>query len=343
MSDEYEKLQQQVNLLQQRLAVVESGKGALSPNIENGIYQCDRDPGNWTLWGENILTILEARCLDNGEGTSWPHGPYGHVYIDMFAVPDDLDSIPDGADQRRLGPPMRLRGPWRTHDGLDEWLDFDEVTYGQGGIFPWDSADELVLRIFESDQSEDGAFGRRNDILGFEKIIRFDTVDQTLTASCNLFTNDHPRLRISDRVAFELKLATRDFTFPSDEVERLDLDSQSGNAIFAENLEPRGQYGIEISGTFRFSNNGKFQDAVYRQRRPGNWDRAEPEREKAVHIQGRLPWNEDVPPPFSDSHNYRLVAVADDAGRMNFRLVDNDYHDNEGRLEISIYGPITHH
>ena len=119
MNDESEDLKTKLRALEKRLAILECGKASLSPNIINGLYHCDRDPGNWILWGEDVLTILEAKCLDNGEGTAWPHGPYGHVYLDLFEVPNDLDSIPDGADQRRIGPSMRLRGPWRTHDGLD--------------------------------------------------------------------------------------------------------------------------------------------------------------------------------------------------------------------------------
>lgn len=340
MNDESEDLKTKLRALEKRLAILECRKASLSPNIINGLYHCDRDPGNWILWGEDVLTILEAKCLDNGEGTAWPHGPYGHVYLDLFEVPNDLDSIPDGADQRRIGPSMRLRGPWRTHDGLDEWLDCDTVTYQQGGIFSWGNSDEIVLRLYESDQSEDGSFGRRDDVLGFEKITRSETVDQVLTVSCNLFTNDHPRRRMSDRVAFEIKLATRDFVFPTNNVERLNIDSRFGNAIFAENLEPLRRYGVEISGTFRFSRNGKFQDAVYRQRRPGNWERPKPEKKRGIRIQGRLPWNEDVPPPFSPDHSYRFVAMANSAGRINLCLVDNHYEDNEGALEIKIYGPI---
>jgi hypothetical protein len=314
----------------------------LSPNILDGVYDCGQDPGNWVLWSQEVLAILEARCHDNGEGADWPHGPFGHIYIDLFDPPPDLDAIPDGADHRRLmEPPLRLRGCWRTHDGLDEWLDGDVVTYRQGGILAWGEREEIVLRLYESDGSEDGAWGRRNDVLGFERIRKTDTTGQVVTVSCHPFTNDHPRRRRPDQVAFELKLQTMTWTFPTQQVDQVKIDSRKGNTVWAEHLEPGGRYGIEVRGHFRYAESGKRQDAVYRQRRSGHWQTGDAEPTWGFRMQGRLPWNEDRPPAHRSDHTYRFVGMADGRGRMGFRIEDNEYEDNDGVLEVSIYGPIA--
>ncbi|MEW6571357.1 MAG: hypothetical protein AB1390_09320 [Nitrospirota bacterium] len=204
----------------------------ISPRIKNDVYMAKEDAGNWES-GDEVLCVLEAECYENGDGSfnDWLHGPFGHVYWDIFEAKGSIDEIPDGADERRIQPPRFFRGPYRTHDGQDEWLDqYDYkvieklkqkyktmqipkviwcLKYDSAGLWVWkDRQDAIILRLWESNsQSEDGTwFGRRNTVLGYEKIVRQET-QVPRWYSFYEFTNDHPRKK-TQKVAFRLLLQT---------------------------------------------------------------------------------------------------------------------------------------
>ena len=151
--------------------------------------------------------------IDNGEGDEQPHGPHGNLYWDVFGAFEPLMRSPDGADKRRVQSQHVLRGPHRTHGATDEWLDDESMMYSGAGLFRWNAApgtaDAVVLRIWESDGSEDGFLGRRNDVLGMEYIRRKDTESPCgLWVPFHTYTNDHPRRRSSE-IALWLLLRTR--------------------------------------------------------------------------------------------------------------------------------------
>ena len=67
----------------------------------------------------------------------------------------------------------------------------------------------MVLRIRESDGSDDGGWGRRDDVLGMELISRQRTSNPCgVWVAFHKYTNDHPRRRLN-QVALWLKLRTR--------------------------------------------------------------------------------------------------------------------------------------
>ncbi|HCU25189.1 MAG TPA: hypothetical protein DF383_09235 [Deltaproteobacteria bacterium] len=320
-----------------------SPKKSPSPNLINGIYECGLDAGNWHLWGTQVLTLLEAKCFDNGEGDEPPHGPFGHIYIDFFEANEDLNSLSDNMDQRRIPmlprTPRRLRGPWRTHKGLDEWLDQDKVVYRRGGLFEWKSRDAVVLRVYESDGSEDGFLGRRNDVLGFERIHKAQTDGKILTLPCYRFSNSHPRRR-EPVVAMELKLTTHSYDFPFQPIAVVEVSSEQEASVTVRSLQAAKPYAVQVQGNYRFAGDGRMQDAVYRQQKPGDWNQARQESEKGLQIQGRCPWNIDVAPSFSPDHKYRFVALADNAGELHLHIADNKRSDNRGKLQVSVFGPL---
>lgn len=169
--------------------------GGLSPARDAfGSYNGAADRPNWAPVGADTLQICAAYVSDNGEGTNWPHGPIGNLYVDTFGAGEPLDPSPDGADRRRIGQLRQLRGPHRTHDTTDEWLDDELQRYQQAGVFVWGGRSALVLRVWESDGSEDGSWGRRNDVLGMERIMRAPTLGGQWVA-LHSYTNAHPRRR----------------------------------------------------------------------------------------------------------------------------------------------------
>ncbi len=94
-----------------------------------------------------------------------------------------------------------LRGPHNTHGNTDEWLDDEVVKYNGFGLYNWGShfttGQRLILRVWESDSmSEDGNWlGRRNDVLGMERISRSRTEASEVWVPFHKYTNDHPRRR----------------------------------------------------------------------------------------------------------------------------------------------------
>lgn len=159
-----------------------------------GAYNGFADRPNFLAVGSNTLQVCAAYVFDNGEGAFGVHGPEGNLYVDFFAPTEPLGSSPDGADHRRLGPPRQLRGPHRTHDTTDEWNDDELQRYRNAGVFQWGGRTAIVLRVWESDGSEDGSWGRRNDVLGMERITRASTLGG-IWVPLHKYTNDHPRRR----------------------------------------------------------------------------------------------------------------------------------------------------
>lgn len=185
----------------------------LSPRIDiRGFYRGENDPNAATLVS-NTLQVCAVHVIDNGEGATGIHGPFGHLYIDIFPPTEPLAYSHDGADKRRIRDPRRLRGPHRTHDDDDEWLDDEAMVYMNYGIHVFNinegpAADRVVMRVWESDsQSEDGSWGRRNDVLGMELIDRALTAQGPRWVDFHAYTNDHPRVR-TQRVALRMLLQT---------------------------------------------------------------------------------------------------------------------------------------
>jgi len=169
----------------------------LSPRRDSyGSYNGSTDQPNTLIVTTDTLQICAMYVADNGEGDSRPHGPYGNLYVDFFDSSEPLSASPDGAASRRLGPARQLRGPHRTHDTTDEWLDDEFQRYQRFGVFRWSGRSSLVVRVWESDGSEDGSWGRRNDVLGMERIARSATLGSTWIP-LHKYTNDHPRRRTS--------------------------------------------------------------------------------------------------------------------------------------------------
>jgi len=171
---------------------------ALSPRRDSsGVLDGRRDRPNAIAVDDDVLQVCGAYVSDNGEADAWPHGPVGHINIDFFASTEPLAASEDRADQRRLGrSKRRLRGPHRTHGDLDEWLDDELQRYQEFGVFQWSGHPAVVARVWESDGSEDGRWGRRNDVLGMELVNRADTL-QGKWIPLHAYTNEHPRRRTS--------------------------------------------------------------------------------------------------------------------------------------------------
>lgn len=185
----------------------------ISPRIDaTGVYQGDEDRPNALEVGPGVLQICVAYVIDNGEGDNWPHGPFGNLYIDFFNPDEPLETSEDGADHRRIREPIVLRGPHETHHDTDEWLDDEVLRYTEFGMLQFDAegpaATQVVLRVWESDsQSEDGNWGRRNDVMGMELIDRAATEAEAIWVDLHKYTNGHPRFR-TEEVAMRLLVQT---------------------------------------------------------------------------------------------------------------------------------------
>jgi len=159
-----------------------------------GSYNGSADQPNTLAVTADTLQVCAMYTIDNGEGDSWPHGPYGNLYVDIFNANEPLGESQDGAANRRIDRERQLRGPHRTHDTTDEWFDDEFQRYQNFGVFRWNGRQSLVVRMWESDGSEDGSWGRRNDVLGMERIARSATLGG-LWVPLHKYTNDHPRRR----------------------------------------------------------------------------------------------------------------------------------------------------
>lgn len=167
----------------------------LSPNRDySGAYNGAADRPNTLPATADTLQVCGMYVIDNGEGSGGVHGPMGNLYIDIFDSSEPLLTSANGADRRRIGQPRQLRGPHRTHGTTDEWLDDELQRYQQFGAFSWGDRSALIVRIWESDGSEDGSWGRRNDVLGMERVSRVAT-RPGLWVPLHTYTNDHPRRR----------------------------------------------------------------------------------------------------------------------------------------------------
>lgn len=167
----------------------------LSPNRDTwGSYNGAADRPNTIPATADTLQVCGMYVMDNGEGSGGVHGPMGNLYIDIFDSREPMLTSANGADKRRIGPPRQLRGPHRTHGTTDEWLDEEVQRYQQFGVFSWGDRSALVVRIWESDGSEDGSWGRRNDVLGMERVSRVAT-RPGVWVPLHTYTNDHPRRR----------------------------------------------------------------------------------------------------------------------------------------------------
>ena len=182
--------------------------------------------------------MLAAECYDDGEGSDCPHGPFGSVHFDLFSATGPNaepywpnGTLADGADQRCLKLPedpsrcdRLLRGPRKTGAVClfgpapnYEWIDGDQLEYAWNddvsvgpGIYAWKPGEtSIVLRLWESDGSEDGDWlGRRNDLLGAELVEESVTeVPCGTWVTFHRYTNDHPR-QPTNSVAFRLRLMT---------------------------------------------------------------------------------------------------------------------------------------
>lgn len=188
----------------------------VSPFVDpsDGAYRAGLDRGNWVRARPGTLELLAIHVIDNGEGSSWPHGPHGNLFFDFFAADEPTDVSRDGAHRRALGAPRVLRGPHRTHGITDEWLDDELLTYRDAGLFRWGarpgSEDAVVMRIFETDShAEDGFLGRRNDVMGMARIDRAATErPEGAWVTFRALTNDHPRVLRGD-VAIRALVRTR--------------------------------------------------------------------------------------------------------------------------------------
>jgi hypothetical protein len=171
--------------------------GDLSPRRDSyGSYVGLSDRPNTLAVDSNTLQVCGMYVSDNGEGNDWPHGPYGNLYVDFFSATEPLASSADHADGRRISGPRQVRGPHRTHGTTDEWLDDEFQRYQDFGVLRWGTRSSVVLRVWESDGSEDGSWGRRNDVLGMERVSKAATVNGTWIP-LHKYTNDHPRRRTS--------------------------------------------------------------------------------------------------------------------------------------------------
>jgi hypothetical protein len=184
----------------------------LSPRIDaSGLYRGEND-ANALPVASNVLQICAVHVIDNGEGDNWPHGPHGNLYVDFFRPDEPRQLSPDGADKRRIREPRLLRGPHRTHGETDEWLDDEALLFWKYGIFRYDASgpasERVVMRVWESDsRSEDGSWGRRNDVLGMELIDRASTTQGAKWVTFYKYTNDHPRAR-TNQVALRIRVKT---------------------------------------------------------------------------------------------------------------------------------------
>lgn len=185
----------------------------LSPRLDaRGTYRDSMDRANALVVGSGTLQVCAVYVIDNGEGSGWPHGPYGNLYFDVFKPSEPLQASPDKAHKRRIQAPRVLRGPHNTHGNTDEWLDDEVVKYNGFGLYNWGAHpatnQRLILRVWESDSmSEDGSWGRRNDVLGMELITRSRTAASEVWVPFHKYTNAHPRRR-TNTVALWMLLRT---------------------------------------------------------------------------------------------------------------------------------------
>jgi hypothetical protein len=203
-------------------AVLQPGRGRcsvwddISPKVDanGGFYRAERDRSNWISVAEgDALELLSAYVIENGEGDEQLHGPHGNLHWEVFGQFEPLSESRDGANERRVSTARTLRGPHRTHGTTDEWLDDEALMYSNAGLFRWGSVpgtrDAIVLRVWESDGSEDGFLGRRSDVLGMEVVRRKDTENPCGTwVAFHRYTNGHPRHRTSETMLWML-LRTR--------------------------------------------------------------------------------------------------------------------------------------
>jgi hypothetical protein len=190
--------------------ICESGH-KLAPFIDprTMTYNGEYDKGFLPI-GNNTLELLAILVIDNGEGEGWPHGPAGNLYYDLFDCSEYLPAPPDKADKRTIDGPRVLHGPDHTHGTTYEWGKDDVLLkYCNAGLFNWGERDCVTLRIWESDsKSEDGSSGRRNDVLGLERLNRIETMNpEGVWIPMHKYTNDHPRRR-TDKIAIWIKLRT---------------------------------------------------------------------------------------------------------------------------------------
>ena len=125
-------------------AVLQPGRGRcsvwndISPKIDpsGGFYRAERDRGNWVpIQHGNVLQLLAAYVIENGEGDEELHGPHGNLHWDVFGPFEPLMRSSDGARARRVAQSSVLRGPHRTHGTTDEWLDDEVLMYSGAGLF----------------------------------------------------------------------------------------------------------------------------------------------------------------------------------------------------------------
>ncbi|MDD9932196.1 MAG: hypothetical protein OXT09_01255 [Myxococcales bacterium] len=187
--------------LRGRCSVYSDATPHLDPLV--GHYRAERDRRNWVdPRSGGVLEVLQVYVVDNGEGERLPHGPHGNLYWDVFGPFEPVMESRDGAAKRRLGRARVLRGPHRTHGRTDEWLDDEAMMYSGAGLYRWGSVPGtergIVLRIWESDGTEDGFLGRRNDVLGMEYVDRAATERPCgVWVPFHRYRNSHPRRRTS--------------------------------------------------------------------------------------------------------------------------------------------------
>jgi len=168
-----------------------------------GYYRGSADRANALAVDNGTLQVCAVYVIDNGEGSGWPHGPYGNLYWDVFKPSEPLQASPNGAHKRRIQAPRVLRGPHNTHGKTDEWLDDEVVKYKGFGLYNWGdhptTKQRLIIRVWESDSmSEDGNWlGRRNDVMGMELITRSRTEAAEVWVPFHKYTNGHPRRRMN--------------------------------------------------------------------------------------------------------------------------------------------------
>jgi hypothetical protein len=176
-------------------------------------YQASGDNEAFVKITADTLELIAVHIIDDGEGSDCPHGPFGSLHYDLFPCTENLSLSADGADHRRLSHDRLFRGPF-TYPSVclfgpsahREWLDDHYLTYEGAGLYKWGTDSCVVLRIWESDGSEDGSWGRRNDVLGMIRIDRNKTVGG-VWFPLKKYTNDHPR-KLTNSISGWVKLRT---------------------------------------------------------------------------------------------------------------------------------------
>lgn len=155
------------------------------------IFDTGRDDDTWLnhVPDADMLMLVSATCFDNGEGADRPHGPEGHIYLEMLSFRRTPRGVGRAVniDVKKIRK-IKLRGPTRN-DGNWEWIDYEKTKgrepprqimnyfgphYPVGGpIFEWPAGrQDIGIRVYESDSADvlgidlRSELGREHDYFG---------------------------------------------------------------------------------------------------------------------------------------------------------------------------------